>query len=74
MDVLIIYVAAVDLCPVSVPYGPFCVGVISERQHHQSYITVCGGDVLPAAMVTREAGHCRLSAPVATQPSRGSRR
>ncbi|MBA2472766.1 MAG: hypothetical protein H0V41_11215 [Pseudonocardiales bacterium] len=35
MDVLIIYVAAVDLCTVSVPYGPFCVGVISERQHHR---------------------------------------
>lgn len=38
------------------------------------YTTLCGGDVLPTPMVTREARHCRLCAPVPTQRSRGSRR
>jgi hypothetical protein len=38
------------------------------------YATVCGGDVLPAAMVTREARFCRLCAPIPTQRSKGTRR
>jgi hypothetical protein len=37
------------------------------------YTTVCGGDVLPAALVIREARHCRPCAPVPAQRS-GSRR
>ncbi|HEY3690802.1 MAG TPA: hypothetical protein VGL46_10920 [Pseudonocardiaceae bacterium] len=38
------------------------------------YATVCGGDVLPAALVAKQARYCRLCAPVPTQRSRGSRR
>lgn len=38
------------------------------------YATVCGGDVLPAALVAKQARYCRLCAPVPAQRSRGSRR
>ncbi len=31
------------------------------------YTTICGGDVLPAALVAREARHCRLCAPIPAQ-------
>jgi hypothetical protein len=34
------------------------------------YITICGGDVLPAALVAREARYCRLCAPIPAQRSR----
>ncbi len=34
------------------------------------YATICGGDVLPAALVTRAVRHCRLCAPIPTQRSR----
>jgi hypothetical protein len=37
------------------------------------YATVCGGDVLPAALVARAARLCRLCAPFPAQRS-GSRR
>lgn len=50
------------------------VDAAAEGLPRGRYITVCGGDVRPAAMVTREARHCRLCAPVPTQRSRGSRR
>lgn len=38
-----------------------------------TYATLCGTDVVPSAMVTREARHCRLCTPVPTQRSRGGR-
>jgi hypothetical protein len=34
------------------------------------YTTLCGGDVLPAALVTREARHCRLCSPIPAPRSR----
>jgi hypothetical protein len=34
------------------------------------YTTVCGGDVLPAALVAREARYCRLCAPIPAQRTR----
>jgi hypothetical protein len=37
------------------------------------YTAICGGDVLPAALVARQARYCRLCAPVPTQRSRGTR-
>jgi hypothetical protein len=37
------------------------------------YATVCGGDVLPAALVARAARFCRLCAPIPSQRSRGTR-
>jgi hypothetical protein len=37
------------------------------------YATICGGDVLPAALVAKQARYCRLCAPIPAQRS-GSRR
>lgn len=37
------------------------------------YTTICGGDVLPAALVTREARRCRLCAPIPAQRPGGTR-
>jgi hypothetical protein len=37
------------------------------------YTTICGSDVLPAAMVAREARYCRLCAPIPAQRSRAGR-
>lgn len=34
------------------------------------YTTLCGGDVLPAALVTRESRQCRLCTPIPSQRSR----
>jgi hypothetical protein len=34
------------------------------------YTTVCGGDVLPAAMVARAARFCRLCTPIPSQRTR----
>jgi hypothetical protein len=34
------------------------------------YTTVCGGDVLPAAMVARAARSCRLCTPIPAQRTR----
>ncbi|HET9116482.1 MAG TPA: hypothetical protein VFN75_00115 [Pseudonocardiaceae bacterium] len=33
------------------------------------YTTICGGDVLPAALVAREARYCRLCSPIPVQRS-----
>jgi hypothetical protein len=49
------------------------VDAAAEGLPRGRYATVCGVDVLPAAMVTREARYCRLCAPIPTQRSRGSR-
>ena len=38
------------------------------------YTAVCGTNVVPAALIAREARYCRLCAPIPTQRSRGSRR
>ncbi len=43
---------------------------LSDAEHglpRGRYTTICGGDVLPAALVTREARHCRLCAPIPAQ-------
>jgi hypothetical protein len=37
------------------------------------YTALCGEDVLPAALVAREARYCRLCAPIPTQKSRTGR-
>lgn len=37
------------------------------------YATLCGGDVLPAALVTRESRQCRLCAPIPAQRPGGTR-
>jgi hypothetical protein len=38
------------------------------------YVAICGEDVVPAALIAREARYCRLCAPISTQKPRGSRR
>ncbi|MGH3572757.1 MAG: hypothetical protein ACRDS0_28240 [Pseudonocardiaceae bacterium] len=37
------------------------------------YSALCGEDVLPAAMVAREARYCRLCTPIPVQRGRGAR-
>ena len=37
------------------------------------YTTICGTDVLPAAMVARAAQHCRLCTPIPAQRTGGRR-
>lgn len=37
------------------------------------YTTLCGGDVLPTALVARATRHCRLCAPVPAQRSGAAR-
>ena len=38
------------------------------------YIAICGENVVPAALIARQARYCRLCAPIHTQKSRDSRR
>jgi hypothetical protein len=45
------------------------VDAAAEGLPRGRYATVCGGDVLPAALVTRAARHCRLCAPIPAQRS-----
>jgi hypothetical protein len=37
------------------------------------YVAICGEEVLPAALVAREARYCRLCAPLPVQRSRARR-
>jgi hypothetical protein len=37
------------------------------------YTAICGEDVLPAALVAREARYCRLCVPIPAQRSRAGR-
>jgi hypothetical protein len=39
------------------------------RRGEGRYVALCGVDVLPAALVTREARYCRLCTPVPAQRS-----
>jgi hypothetical protein len=67
-------IATVELVDVTGTAHWVTVDAAADGLPRGRYTTLCGGDVLPAALVTREARHCRLCAPVPTQRSRGSRR
>jgi hypothetical protein len=51
MDVVIIYMAAVDLCTVSVPYGPFCVDRrgLNHGHHRRTTRRALDGVVISSA-------------------------
>jgi hypothetical protein len=49
------------------------IDAAAEGRPKGRYTAICGEDVLPAALVAREARYCRLCVPVPTQRSRGSR-
>jgi hypothetical protein len=49
------------------------INAAAEGLRRGQYATLCGADVVAAALVAREARHCRLCAPIPAQRS-GSRR
>jgi hypothetical protein len=60
-------IATVELVDVNGTAHRVTVDAATDGLPRGRYIAVCGGDVLPAALVTREARHCRLCTPVPTQ-------
>jgi hypothetical protein len=67
-------IETVELVDVSGTAHRVTVDAAADGLPRGRYATVCGGDVLPAALVAKQARYCRLCAPVPTQRSRGSRR
>jgi hypothetical protein len=63
-------IATVELVDVSGTAHRVSVAAAAEGLRRGRYSTLCGGDVVPAALVTREARHCRLCAPIPKQRSR----
>ncbi|MDQ2883999.1 MAG: hypothetical protein M3Y48_23320 [Actinomycetota bacterium] len=45
----------------------------ADGLHRGLYSTLCGADVVPAALVARAARYCRLCAPIPAQRGRGAR-
>jgi hypothetical protein len=63
-------IATVELVDVTGTAHRVTVDAAADGLPRGRYTTVCGGDVLPAAMVTREARFCRLCAPIPSQRMR----
>jgi hypothetical protein len=66
-------IATVELVDVTGTAHRVTVDAAADGLPRGRYATVCGGDVLPAALVARAARFCRLCAPIPSQRS-GSRR
>ncbi len=66
-------IATVDLVDVNGTAHRVTVDAAADGLSRGRYATVCGGDVLPAALVAREARYCRLCAPIPAQRSRAGR-
>jgi hypothetical protein len=49
------------------------IDAAAEGLPRGQYVAICGEDVLPAALVAREARYCRLCAPLPVQRSRARR-
>jgi hypothetical protein len=63
-------IATVELVDVTGTAHWVTVDAAADGLPRGRYATVCGGDVLPAALVARAARFCRLCAPIASQRSR----
>jgi hypothetical protein len=63
-------IATVELVDVTGTAHRVTVDAAADGLPRGRYTTVCGGDVLPAALVARAARFCRSCAPI---PSQGTR-
>jgi hypothetical protein len=66
-------IATVELVDISGTAHRVTVDAAAEGLPAGRYATVCGTDVVAAALVARAARFCRLRAPLVTQRSRSSR-
>ena len=66
-------IATVELVDVTGTAHRVSVDAAADGLPRGRYATICGGDVVAAALVARAARYCRLCAPVPSQRS-GSRR
>jgi hypothetical protein len=63
-------IATVELVDISGTAHRVSIDAATDGLSRGRYTTISGGDVLPAALVTREARHCRLCAPIPSQRTR----
>ncbi len=63
-------IETLELVDVSGTAHRVTVDAAAEGLPRGRYATVCGGDVLPAALVARAARFCRLCVPIPTQRTR----
>ena len=66
-------IATVEMVDTSGTAHLVSVAAAADGLPRGTYATLRGTDVVPAAMITREARHCRLCTLVPTQRSRGGR-
>jgi hypothetical protein len=65
-------IATVELVDVTGTAHRVTVDAAADGLPRGRYSTLCGGEVLPAALVAKQARYCRLCAPIPAQRS-GSR-
>jgi hypothetical protein len=63
-------IATVELVDISGTAHRVTVDAAADGLPRGTYATLCCTDVVPAALVTRAARHCRLCAPIPAQRSR----
>jgi hypothetical protein len=63
-------VATVELVDINSTAHRVSIDAATDGLSRGRYTTICGGDVLPAALVAREARYCRLCSPIPAQRSR----
>jgi hypothetical protein len=63
-------IATVELVDVTGTAHRVTVDAAADGLPRGRYATLCGGDVLPAALVARAARFCRLCAPIPSQRMR----
>jgi hypothetical protein len=63
-------IATVELVDISGTAHLVSVAAAAEGLPRGRYTTVCGGEVLPAALVVKQARYCRLCASIPAQRSR----
>jgi len=62
-------IATAELVDVTGTAHRVSVDAAADGLPRGTYATLCGTDVVPAALVTRAARHCRLCAPIPAQRS-----
>jgi hypothetical protein len=67
-------ITTVELIDVTGTAHRVTIDAAAEGLRRGRYTTLCGGDVVAAALAAREARHCRLCVPIPAQRSGGSRR
>ena len=63
-------IATVELVDVTGTAHRVTVDAAADGLPRGTYATLCGTDVVPAALVTRAARHCRLCSPIPAPRSR----